>query len=170
MEKKSRVEYIDSINPHSDIRKLIQYLHQLRIKTIHYTDTVDNWLEKRIREICKHADISVIKYPSRNFLNQFNDVEEFFSKKKTYFQSCIPGSGGKEPCCLKTTDDQKEKNGHLIQRTGKSSQRMNKFLPSVSPRKHLCKRAKEYVSKPFSPNCGNASSFLYPVKGTWRQT
>lgn len=67
-----------------------------------------------------------------------------FSVKRNHIfrQSCIPGSGGKVPCCLKRTDDQKEKNGHLIQRTGKSSQRMNKFLPSVSPRKNLCKRSK----------------------------
>ena len=44
------VEYIDSDNELSDIRKLIPWLQEKDISEIHISEVSDNWLEKRIKK------------------------------------------------------------------------------------------------------------------------
>src|SRR5688572_3700294 len=51
------VDYIESTNKLCDIRDLIPFLATNKIKQIHYTDTVDNWLNKRIKKAAEQHDL-----------------------------------------------------------------------------------------------------------------
>ena len=165
LEKKNKVEYIEATTPISSIQLLLHQLRQQKIKTIHYTDTVDNWLEKRITNACKKYGIQIIKYPSPDFLNQLEDVEDYFNKKKTYFQTDF-------------YTWQRRKRNLLLEKDGKpiggkwtfDSENRQKFprnekVPVVDfPKENAAvKEAKEYVLKNFPGNYGHASPFLYPV-------
>jgi deoxyribodipyrimidine photolyase-related protein len=81
------VEYINAIQPNSDVRALIQYLGYSKAGIIHYADTTDNWLEKRIHHACRLTGLQKEKYPSPNFLNTPADVQEYIDTHKTYFQT-----------------------------------------------------------------------------------
>jgi deoxyribodipyrimidine photolyase-related protein len=83
-ERGFEVIYIDSSDERSDIRKLITSLEK-QITEIHFTDPTDNWLEKRINEGAGHRQL--VKYPSPMFLNEVEELKDFFSKKKRFFQA-----------------------------------------------------------------------------------
>jgi deoxyribodipyrimidine photolyase-related protein len=80
-------QYIEAITPLADIRRLIKSLHKEGIISVHYTDTTDNWLEKRIKQACHSHNMEVVKYPSPNFLNNTTEAGSFFDNRKTYFQT-----------------------------------------------------------------------------------
>lgn len=85
--KKYNVNYIETTEKISDIRFLIKQLAKQNVTEIHYTNTVDNWLEKRIDYAAKTYKVKLVKYPTPNFLNQTEDLNQFFANKKTYFQT-----------------------------------------------------------------------------------
>lgn len=82
------VRYIESTDPASDIRKAIRQLAAGGIDTIHYLDTTDNWLEKRIVAGAKNAEVQLQKYDSPLFLNTPETLQSFFRpEKKKFFQT-----------------------------------------------------------------------------------
>ena len=81
------VHYIESIEKHNRIELLIESLQAKHIKHIHIVDPVDNWLLRKIKSSCDLLEIELTIYDSPNFLNTLNQVDTFFSKKKTYFQT-----------------------------------------------------------------------------------
>ena len=56
-EQSYSVQYIDTTNERSDINKLIEFLFQQKVTSIHIADVVDYWLTKRIRAACKKHSI-----------------------------------------------------------------------------------------------------------------
>ncbi len=88
MSKGIEVHYTESIDPLSDIRKLIPYLRMQGIETIYYIDPVDDWLEKRIMSFAGKANIRLIQHESNSFLNSKAEVAEYFNdEKKKFFQT-----------------------------------------------------------------------------------
>jgi deoxyribodipyrimidine photolyase-related protein len=87
VKKGYEVQYIEAIHPASAIRTLINTLSKEKIKTIHYTDTTDNWLEKRIKQASHSHNMEIVKYSSPNFLNNTTESRSFFDNRKTYFQT-----------------------------------------------------------------------------------
>ncbi len=81
------VHYIESFETQNKCELLIDQLHTNNVKQIHVVDTVDNWLLKKINLSCKQYGIELIVYNNPNFLNSIKEVEPYFSKKKTYFQT-----------------------------------------------------------------------------------
>ncbi len=82
------VEYIDSTDALSDIRKLIEHLSVKGVQVVEMVDVCDNWLEKRIRESAEKAGIEVIVHDSPGFINTREDLGDFFKPgKKKYFQT-----------------------------------------------------------------------------------
>lgn len=79
--------YVSATDTKCDVRQLIPFLAEQGITEIHYADTADNWLEKRITKSAALHNVSAIKYPTPNFLNQLKEVEDFFNLQKTYFQT-----------------------------------------------------------------------------------
>ena len=81
------VHYIESIEAQNRIALLIDKLHANKVKQIHIVDPVDNWLLEKIISSCKKYGIELTIYDNPNFLNTINQVADYFSKKKTYFQT-----------------------------------------------------------------------------------
>lgn len=81
------VEYVEAVDPLCDIRVLISSLAQDKVQQIHYTDTVDDWLERRIKKAAKENDVFLERYNSPNFLNEMQEVNDFFDEKQNYFQT-----------------------------------------------------------------------------------
>ena len=86
-EQNYTVNYIDTTDERNDVTKLIIFLSQQKITDIHIADVVDYWLTKRIRAACKKHSIKLTFYASPSFLNTMDEVADYFSKKKTYFQT-----------------------------------------------------------------------------------
>jgi deoxyribodipyrimidine photolyase-related protein len=163
--KKYKPTYIETTEKRSDVRLLINELARNSVSEIHYTDTIDNWLEKRIAESAKKNKIRLVKYPSPNFLNQLEDGNEFFDKKKTYFQ----------------TDfyiDQRKKRKLLLEENNKpiggkwtfdADNRMkfpkNEIVPAITfpVENKYVKEAQQYIVTNFKINYGEALPFSYPV-------
>jgi deoxyribodipyrimidine photolyase-related protein len=81
------VHYIESMVFQNRCELLIEKLHATHVNVIHIADPVDNWLLRKIKTSCALFGIELIIYDSPNFLNNLNEVDPFFSKKKTYFQT-----------------------------------------------------------------------------------
>ena len=81
------VSYIETTKAENDVRKLIASLAKQQITEIHIADVTDNWLLKRIKETCLQRQIKLIVHATPGFLNTMDDVADYFSKKKTYFQT-----------------------------------------------------------------------------------
>lgn len=86
-EQSYKIDYIDTTDERNDVRKLISFLSQQKITGIYIADVVDDWLTKRLRAACKKHLIELTVYASSSFLNTIDEVTEYFSKKKTYFQT-----------------------------------------------------------------------------------
>ncbi len=81
------VNYIESQAEENDCQKLVALLAKQKITDIHIVDPVDNWLTKRMQEVCARFKITLHVYDNPNFINTTKEVDEFFSKRKTYFQT-----------------------------------------------------------------------------------
>ena len=86
-EKGFSIEYIEATDPLHKVQHLMKELRVNGIDTIHYADTTDNWLEKRIQHQAELSGIRLIQYPTPCFLNSMADVDHFFDKRKKYFQT-----------------------------------------------------------------------------------
>ena len=85
--KNIKVNYIESISQESDIRVFFKNLeHKAHLK-IHYIDTVDTWLEKRIQNSIKKYQLQFQKYDNPLFLNHQEELHSFFKDKKRMFQT-----------------------------------------------------------------------------------
>jgi deoxyribodipyrimidine photolyase-related protein len=82
-----QVQYIESIKAQNKIELVLEKLYSSKIKKIHIVDPVDNWLLYKIKSGCKKYKMELTIYDNPNFLNSINDVDAYFSKKKTYFQT-----------------------------------------------------------------------------------
>jgi deoxyribodipyrimidine photolyase-related protein len=81
------VHYIESNKIQNKCELLIEQLYSNKVKQIHIVDPVDNWLLEKIKSSCKQYEIELIIYDNPNFLNTINQVADYFSKRKTYFQT-----------------------------------------------------------------------------------
>jgi len=81
------VIYIDALQEICDVRKLIQHLAKENITEIYYAEVADTWLQKRIAATCKAHNIQTQIAASPNFLNTIADIQNYTTKKKTYFQT-----------------------------------------------------------------------------------
>jgi deoxyribodipyrimidine photolyase-related protein len=81
------VEYIEANNPLCDIRVLIGALSQQGILRLHMADPTDEWLWKRTEQTCRKEDIELQWYTNPNFINTPEDIQEYFSGRKHYFQT-----------------------------------------------------------------------------------
>ncbi|MBP6687201.1 MAG: cryptochrome/photolyase family protein, partial [Lacibacter sp.] len=86
-ENNYEVNYIESTQAENDVRKLINSFAKQQINEIHIADVVDNWLLKRIKETCLLHKIKLNIHTTPGFINSMEEVADYFSKKKTYFQT-----------------------------------------------------------------------------------
>ncbi len=138
--------------------------HAKGIKVIHYADTVDYLLERRLKRYAKHHSLTLVQYPSPNFICTTDFIDTFFAKKKRYFQTEFYIDLRKQKQIL--VDGENPIGGSW---TYDSLNR--KKLPSgttVPERKAITindyvREAKDYVNKYFPDHYGSAEGFTYPT-------
>jgi deoxyribodipyrimidine photolyase-related protein len=81
------VNYIETGVKENDCRQLIAALAKQKITDVHIAAPADEWLLKRMQHACSENKITLHIYSSPNFLNTSESVADYFSKKKTYFQT-----------------------------------------------------------------------------------
>ncbi len=161
--KKIDVKYIETAEKNSDIRLLIPFLKKEGIVEIHYIDTNDYWLQKRINNACRKAGIKAISYPTPNFLNQLNDVDNHFNKKKTYFQTDFYIQQRKQRRLLLDKHDKPIGGKWTFDAENRLKFPKHEKVPIIKYAKDnsYIKEAKDYVEQTFPTNYGQAGSFIY---------
>ncbi|MEP6747608.1 MAG: cryptochrome/photolyase family protein [Bacteroidota bacterium] len=164
-QQKYAVEYIETSNPQSDIRKLIPAIAAKGIKQIHYAATTDDWLEKRMRLACLATGIELIQYPTPQFLNNIHDASHFFAKRKTYFQTDFYIAQRKERKILLEANDKPLGGKWSYDADNRLKFPKNEIAPVIALPAHnnYVQEAREYVEKHFPGNYGNADPFFYPT-------
>ncbi len=81
------VHYIESGANENDCRQLVASLAKQQINEIHIAAVADNWLLKRIQAACDASATTLYIHDSPGFLNNPQNLAEYFSKKKSYFQT-----------------------------------------------------------------------------------
>jgi deoxyribodipyrimidine photolyase-related protein len=156
IEKGFKVEYIDQDSELSNTNILIEKLGSQGIKDIHIVDVIDNWLMRNIKFACAKCKMNLHIQESPNFLNTTLSVADFFSKRKTYFQTDF-------------YTWQRKQRGILLEKDGKPiggkwtfdadnrakfpKQEIVPHLPLPSENEYV-KEAKQYVQKHFPNNYG----------------
>ncbi len=160
-----KVEYIESTDKRNDVRELISSLKKDKIEAIHFTEVVDDWLNKRIINSCKENNIKIEEYLTPAFLNSTKDGNDFFNGRKRYFQTEFYIAQRKKRNILLGPDD-----GPLGGQWSYDADNRKKYPAKEVPPKinfpkedEFVKEAKEYVEKYFSGNYGEVGCFFYPV-------
>lgn len=87
LEKGFRLKYIEAAEAEADVRLLIQSLGKSGVQSIGCYDVCDNWLEKRLHQKCAELQISLKEFNTPLFLNNKEELKEYFETKSSYFQT-----------------------------------------------------------------------------------
>lgn len=82
-----QVIYSNDNGQFPDIRQWVAESASAGLKTIHYIDPADDWLERRLQKAAGQHEIALNKYRSPAFLNDVADCDAFFAKQKKFFQT-----------------------------------------------------------------------------------
>lgn len=160
------VVYIESTKELSDIRNLIPFLAKNGITEIHYCDTTDNWLEKRITTKSNENNIELHQYPSQLFINTKQENEVYFKDKKRCFQADFYIHQRKKLNIL-IDENQKPVGGKWsFDAENRLKYPKDKKSPIITHPtiNHFYEEAIDYVQNNFSNNYGTTSAkFIYPV-------
>lgn len=156
------IEYIASTDKNCDIRMLISFLAKQGITQIHYADTTDNWLEKRITQSASIYHIDITKYATPNFLNKLTDVEDFFNLKNTYFQTDFYIWQRKKRNILLTANGQAEGGKWSFDHDNRKKFAKGERIPPMNfpEENEFVKEAKEFVNTHFADNYGTTNSHV----------
>ncbi len=159
-EQNYTVNYIDTTDERNDVRKLIAFLSQQKITHIHLADVADNWLIKRIITACEKYAIELTVYASPSFLNTMNDVADYFSKKKTYFQTDFYVQQRKQRQLLLEADGKPRGGKWTFDSDNRMKFPKKEIVPAVNfpDTSSFIKEATHYVQQHFSQNYGSSES------------
>lgn len=155
-----KVRYIESTQAVSDIRQLIPELAGKGVKQIHYADTTDNWLEKRLAAACNKYECTLRKYNSPNFLSTPQQVQEYLDKKKNYFQTDFYIQQRRNHRILVDAQLQPVGGKWSYDAANRLKIPKGKTIPSVKmPQENkYVREARNYVDKNFADNPGSGST------------
>ena len=151
------VEYINQNQVQSDCKILINELATLGVTNLHVVDVVDNWLLKKIKEVCKNCSLNLHIYDNPNFLSTINEVEDYFSKRKSYFQTDFYTWQRKQRNVLIAQDGKPLGGKWTFDAENRSKFPKKEIIPHLkqfSDNDYL-KEAREYVQLHFADNYGN---------------
>jgi deoxyribodipyrimidine photolyase-related protein len=134
------------------------------ITEIHYTDTNDYLLERRLNRFALQSKIKLHRAPSPNFLTSVDELDHLFPKGKKYLMADFYIRQRKRLNIL--VEDNAPVGGQWSfdaenrKRIPKGLSLPNVFQPKTNP---WVTEAIHYVEKNFSKNPGALDSFQYPV-------
>ena len=161
-----KVNYIDSGNELSDVRKLIVHLKSKGVEEIHVTEVNDDWLGRRICAAADENNVAVRKHESPMFLNSKNDLEEYFRGRKQLRQTEFYIRERKRSGILIDDQDKPLGGKWTYDTENRLKYPADKKPPAVKfPKLNtFWEEAFNYTEKYFGTNYGNLDdSFNYPV-------
>ncbi len=104
--KNYKLDYIESIDTHSDIRELIPHLKKRGVDELHFIEVSDNWLNNRLTHAADEANIKLVEYDSPMFINSMAEINDYFKDRVIFRQTDF-------------YTDQRKKRGILINESNK---------------------------------------------------
>jgi deoxyribodipyrimidine photolyase-related protein len=164
IKKGIRVNYIESNNELSDVRKLIPHLIENSFAEIHICDVVDNWLEKRIKTLSEK--VKLVEYQTPMFLNSKQESSNYFAGKKRFSQTDFYTKQRKERGILIDSDFKPVGGKWTFDTENRLKYPKGKVPPKVEfpSENEFVKEAESYVKANFNNNYGELKSdFVYPT-------
>ncbi|MFN5619869.1 MAG: cryptochrome/photolyase family protein [Flavobacteriales bacterium] len=81
------VNYIESADEHSDVRRLFSLLAAQGIREVHTYDVVDDWLSRRMNTAAVQHNITLTIHPSPMFMETAEEVMRYSKEKKRLFHA-----------------------------------------------------------------------------------
>ena len=159
--KNVKTKYIHYNNIKGDDNYLSEFISKNKVTKIHYVDTVDFILEKRLNNLGCEKE----KYNSPNFLNSEDELKSYFNNRKSYFLN-------------KFYIEQRKKFGLLLENNGnplggkwyldhENRKRLpNNFIVPITKSyssNDFIEEAVKYVEKNFPNNPGSLAGFWFPT-------
>ena len=164
---KKTVHYIDADDILADVRQLISKMSEIGVDSVNYIDPTDNWLEKRILTGLNQNGMSSKCFDSPLFLNQKEELSEFFKKtKKKYHQTSFYIDQRKKRAVLIDDNNQPIGGKWTFDTENRKKYPSKKIPPNVTfPEKdEVYDTAYEYTSKHFESHFGELIDHpLYPT-------
>ena len=163
----NKLSYVNANQRNSDLRTFIKELDNSKINEINIIDPDDNWIEKRIKEECQKANISLIVHENPSFITNKNDLEPFFrADKKKFFQTTFYKAQRQKFNLL--MDDQNKPIGGKWTYDDENRLKFpkNKSTPTITSPKATSnhQNAMNYVINNFSENPGSLNEIpIYPT-------
>lgn len=164
--QKLKVNYIDSTNELSDVRKLLPYLKKIGITEIHFADVADNWLDKRIKQTAEKFGIRYYEYTTPCFLNSKSEIKEYLEGKKKYSQTDFYIKQRKKLNIFIDENEAPFGGKWTYDTENRLKYPSKKKAPKINfpPENEYYKKAVSYVEENFPDNYGEISpKFIYPT-------
>lgn len=156
------VTYVDAAK--SNMKELFPHLSQSNVTAIHYVETNDYLLERRLQRFATQFQVLTKTYSSPNFFTSAQELQELLPKEKKYLMANFYVKQRKRLNVLVANG---EPEGGKWSFDADNRQRIPKGLklPNAyrSPNNVDVQEAFHYVGKYFSKNPGDVSPFPYPV-------
>lgn len=164
-QKGKEVHYIEAQQEASDIRKLLPVLQLKGVEEIHYIDTTDNWLEKRLLAGTANIALQLTRHDSPLFLNTKTELDEYFLKQKRFYQTKFYIHERKKRGILLDVLDKPLGGKWSFDAANRKKYPKNKVPPAVQyPMANAYfEAAKNYVAEHFDENYGELDASLYPT-------
>lgn len=162
-EKQFNVTYIPATDSLCDVTLLIDSLASSGLNFLQHVDVVDDWLEQRISGSCVRNGVEVEVFPTPYFLNQKSETDEYFDKRKRYFQTDFYIDQRKKRHIL-VDDWQKPRDGSWSfdsDNLKKVPKGMSIPRPAFRTEDKFVKEAITYVEENFPDNYGSLHEFRY---------
>lgn len=162
--QKFKVNYIETNDKLSDVRKLIPQLIEKGFERINYCDVADNWLEKRIKNF--DGKIELKEFQTSLFINSKADLDEYFKDKKKFFQTKFYIQQRKKLGILLKNGDEPKGGKWSFDAENRKKYPKHKTPPNVEfpAENSFTKEAEKYVERNFKDNYGSLKSeFNYPT-------
>lgn len=139
-------------------------LKALNVEAVHYADSTDYLLERRLSRYCARYNIKATRYETPNFIFSTSFISDYFNRTKRYFQTDFYIHARKSLNILV----QKGKpmgNRWTFDTENRKSLPKTISIPLVykPPQNDYVKQAAEYVEKTFPDNPGKTDDFGYAV-------
>lgn len=148
----------------ASLEKLFQKFSGENIKAIHYTDTTDYLLERRLNRLSSNYQISLKKYTSPNFLTTEEEINSLFRGEKKYFMASFYQKQRRRLNILMDGDQPVGGKWSFDAENRKRIPPGLKIPDHYEPAQNIfVKEAIRYVEKNFAVNYGNTESFAWPT-------
>lgn len=171
-EKNYNVNYINADEDISDIRQLVTHLNENNCKEIHVAEVTDDWLQRRLQNACKKYSIELKFYQTPSFITSIKKAGEYFSDKKTYFQTDFYIWQRKQHKILLETDRYPLGGKWSFDYENRKRFPKNETAPflNLPENNNYVTEARKYVAENFSNNYGSNDDPFYNTKGFFPTT